>query len=294
MTIASMTGFARIAGGVGAYSWAWELKSVNAKGFDARLRLPPPFEAVEADARRRLVDRLARGTLYATLSVQREALNPDIRINHELLGKLVAAVADVDLSRNLEPARLDGLLSMRGVVEIIDAAETEAAIAAARAGALEDLDKAIQALLAMRRSEGAALSFVLDARLDRIDALTQAAEANPARQADAVRARLEQTIATLCESSNLDPNRLHQEAMILAAKADIREELDRLATHLCAARDLLAAGGVVGRRLDFLSQELAREANTLCAKSNDASLTTIGLELRVEIEQFREQIQNIE
>lgn len=289
-----MTGFARIAGGLGAYSWAWELKSVNAKGFDARLRLPSPFEAIEAEARRKLTDRLTRGTLYATLSAQREALNPEIRINHELLGKLVAAVAGVEVSRNLQPARLDGLLSMRGVVEITDAAETEAAIAAARAGALADLDEALEALLVMRRNEGEALAVVLNARLDRIDALTQAADANPARQPDAVRARLEQTIATLCESRNLDPNRLHQEAMILAAKADIREELDRLATHLSAARDLLAAGGAVGRRLDFLSQELAREANTLCAKSNDASLTTIGLELRVEIEQFREQIQNIE
>jgi uncharacterized protein (TIGR00255 family) len=294
MTIASMTGFARIAGGAGAFSWAWELKTVNAKGFDARLRLPTGFDAIEPEARRRLAERLARGTLFATLSAQRDGLSPDIRINQDVLGKLVAAAAAIELSGNLAPARLDGLLALRGVVEITDAVATEASLAEAHAGALHDLDRAIEALLAMRRSEGAALARVLSQRLERIEALTKAAQASPGRQPEAVKARLARAIAALCENANFDPNRLHQEAMILAAKADIREELDRLASHVGAARDLFAGGGAVGRRLDFLSQELAREANTLCAKSNDASLTSIGLELRVEIEQFREQIQNIE
>jgi uncharacterized protein (TIGR00255 family) len=294
MTIASMTGFARTVGGTGAYSWAWELKSVNAKGFDARLRLPPGFDSIEPEARRRLTEKLARGTVNATLSAQREVLSPDIRINHDLLCKLAAAVSGVALSANLAPARLDGLLAIRGVVEVVDAAETEGAMAEARTGALKDFESAIDALLAMRLSEGAALASVLGDRLDRIEALTQAAEVNPGRQPDAVKARLEQTLATLSENKNFDVNRLHQEAVILAAKADVREELDRLTAHAKAARDLLASRGAVGRRLDFLSQELAREANTLCAKSNDASLTAIGLEMRVEIEQFREQIQNVE
>ncbi len=289
-----MTGFARIAGGAGAYSWAWELKSVNAKGLDARLRLPAGFDAIEPAARRRLTERLARGTVYATLSTQREGLSPDIRINQDLLGKLVAAAATIELSGNLAPAHLDGLLSIRGVVEVIDAAETEESLADAQAGALRDLDRAIEALLEMRRSEGVTLALALSERLERIDALTKAAQSSPGRRPEAIRARLAQTIAALCENTNFDPNRLHQEAMILATKADITEELDRLASHVGAARDLFASGGAVGRRLDFLSQELAREASTLCAKSNDASLTSIGLQMRVEIEQFSEQIQNIE
>ena len=183
---------------------------------------------------------------------------------------------------------------MRGVVEISDAAENEAEILKARADALGLLDTAIESLLAMRQSEGAVLATVLSARLEKIAALTQAADAIPARKPEAIRARLAQSLAMLAGNSNFDQNRLHQEALMLAAKADIREELDRLAAHATAARDLLAKGGAVGRRLDFLAQELSREANTLCAKSNDASLTALGLELRVEIEQFREQVQNIE
>jgi uncharacterized protein (TIGR00255 family) len=294
MTIASMTGFARVAGAAGVYSWAWELKSVNAKGLDPRLRLPPAFDAIEPDARRRLTDKLARGAVYATLSAQRAAVSPEIRINQDLLSKLAAAVRAVELSDRLAPATLDGLLSVRGVVEVVDATEDEAELAEVRAGALRDFEAALEALLRMRRSEGAALTLVLQTRLDNIAALTDAADACPARKPEAIRARLAQSLAILSENTHFDQGRLYQEALMLAAKADVREELDRLAAHVKAARELLANGGAVGRRLDFLAQELGREANTLCAKSNDASLTALGLELRAEIEQFREQIQNIE
>ncbi len=294
MTIASMTGFARTVGGDGAYGWAWELKSVNAKGFDARLRLPPGFDSIEPEARRRLTHRLARGTVHATMTAQRAAASPAVRINHDLLAKLAAAVGAVELSANLAPARLDGLLAIQGVVETIDATETETAMEAARAVALDGLDQALDALIGMRRAEGAALACVLGERLARIAELTQAARQNPGRQPEAIRKRLEQAVTTLCDKTDFDTNRLHQEAMILAARSDIKEELDRLVTHSAAAQDLLARGGPVGRKLDFLSQELAREANTLCAKSNDHALTAIGLELKVEIEQLREQIQNIE
>jgi uncharacterized protein (TIGR00255 family) len=294
MVIASMTGFSRVAGASGVYRWAWELKSVNAKGLDVRLKTPPHFDAVEMEARGRIARKLSRGTVYATLAAQRDAAVPDARVNLPLLRQLVAAVAAVELSGAIAPASLDGLLADRGVVEIGDAPEVETEISAARAAVLEGLDAALEELLAMRWSEGGALGAVLIARLDKIAALTQAAETCPARKPEAIKARLAQSIAVLAGSANFDQNRLHQEALLLAAKADIREELDRLAAHAAAVRDLLAAGGPIGRRLDFLAQELAREANTLCAKSNDASLTAIGLELRVEIEQFREQIQNIE
>ena len=190
---------------------------------------------------------------------------------------------------------MDGVLAVRGVVEIVEAADDEASFAAVCAGALDSLDSAIAALVASRRAEGAALTAILSERLEAIATLTQAADDNPARKPDAVRARLAASLAALTQSARgFDENRLYQEAILIAAKADIREELDRLKTHVAAARALIGEGGPVGRRLDFLAQELGREANTLCAKANDVSLTAQGLELRVQIEQLREQVQNIE
>jgi uncharacterized protein (TIGR00255 family) len=294
MTLASMTGFARAAGSAGPWRLAWELKAVNAKGLDARLRLSPPFDAIEPDARAKLAQKLHRGTIHAAFTAQRETTTPEIRVNQDLLRKLIAAVAEIPLPAMISPATLDGLLGVRGVVDIFDAADDEAEILTARAGALELFDTALDSLVTMRQSEGAVLATVLSVRLEKIAALTQAADHSPARKPEAIRERLAQSLATLAGNSNFDQNRLHQEALMLAAKADIREELDRLAAHTAAARDLLAKGGPAGRRLDFLAQELSREANTLCAKSNDAGLTALGLELRVEIEQFREQVQNIE
>ncbi|HUI20377.1 MAG TPA: YicC/YloC family endoribonuclease [Methylocella sp.] len=294
MTLASMTGFARAAGSAGPWHVAWELKAVNAKGLDARLRLPPPFDAIEPDARTRIAQRLHRGTIQAALTVQRETTTPEVRVNQDLLRKLITAVAGIPLPEMISPATLDGLLSVRGVVEISDVAENEAVILKARASTLELLEHALDQLVAMRRSEGAMLATVLSGRLAKIAALTDAADHSPARKPETIRARLAQSLAMLAGNPNFDENRLHQEALMLAAKADIREELDRLSAHCTAARDLLEKGGAVGRRLDFLAQEFSREANTLCAKSNDASLTALGLELRVEIEQFREQVQNIE
>jgi len=294
MTLASMTGFARAAGSAGPWRLTWGLKAVNAKGLDARLRLSPPFDAIEPDARAKLVQKLTRGTIQAGFTAQREITTPEVRVNQDLLRKLMMAIAAIPLPEMISPATLDGLLSVRGVVEISDAAENEAEILAARASALELLDTALESLVTMRRSEGAVLATVLSARLETIAVLTQAADLSPARKPEAIQARLAQSLAMLAGNSNFDQNRLHQEALMLAAKADIREELDRLGAHTTAARDLLAKGGAVGRRVDFLAQELSREANTLCAKSNDASLTALGLELRVEIEQFREQVQNIE
>lgn len=294
MSLASMTGFARTAGASPPYRWAWEIKSVNSKGLDLRLRLPSGFDAIESECRARLAKKLTRGAVYATLSMQRDAAAADIRVNEQALATILAALGRLDVPPTVRPASLDGLLAVRGVVETVEAVEDEAALVAAQQAALAGLDAALDQIVAMRNAEGAALAAVLAARLDRVAALTQGAEDCPARRPDAIRARLEQSIAALAGNAALDPNRLHQEALMLASKADVREELDRLVTHVAAARDLIAKPGAVGRRLDFLAQELAREANTLCSKSNDASLTAIGMELRVEIEQFREQVQNIE
>ena len=219
---------------------------------------------------------------------------PDVRINQPLLQLLAAALTELPTSDKLRPASLDGLLAVRGVVEVRDADEGEEEVAALRAATLAGLDEALASLVATRRKEGEALAQILHVRLDRLTTLRDAAEGNPGRTPEAIRARLAALVATLAPQVNLDESRLYQEALIMASKADVREELDRLATHIKAVRDLMQGGGAIGRRLDFFAQELGREANTLCAKSNDAGLTATGLELRVEIDQFREQVQNIE
>jgi uncharacterized protein (TIGR00255 family) len=295
MAVNSMTGFARAAGSSPGWRWAFEIKTVNAKGLDLRLRMPPPFDRVEAEARTRLAKALARGTCFATLTVQREGAAITVRVDQTALETIAAAARTAAEKAGLQPPTMDGLLALRGVVDTVETAEEDTEIAAACSGALRSIDTATVALGLMRRTEGEALAAVLRDRLDTVETLTLAADANPARRPEAVRARLAESVAALMDSSRgFDENRLHQEAILIAGKADIREELDRLKAHVAAARALLAEGGPVGRRLDFLAQEFGREANTLCAKANDASLTQQGLELRVQIEQLREQVQNIE
>ena len=295
MAVSSMTGFARAAGAHGGWRWSIELKSVNAKGLDLRLRVPAAFERIETEARSRLARAFSRGSVFATLSAEREGTATEPRVNAAALAAIARLARQAAEAAGLAPPTMDGLIGLRGVVEVEEAVDDEAAMAAAGAALLSSLDEAIAALAAARRAEGNALAEVLRGRLDAIAALTQAADDNPARRPAAIRARLAQSVAALMDSGRgFDENRLHQEAILLAAKADIREELDRLKTHVGAARDLLDEGGPIGRRLDFLAQEFAREANTLCAKANDVSLTQQGLELRAQIEQLREQVQNVE
>ena len=295
MAVSSMTGFARAAGSGGTWRWTFELKTVNAKGLDIRLRMPAPFDRAEGEARTRLAKALARGTCFATLSAQREGATAAARIDLAALESIAVAARAAAIKAGLAPPTMDGLLALRGVLEAADTEDDEAAVNAACAGALLSLDEAIAALTLARRWEGQALAAVLMDRLWAIAATVEAADSNPARRPEAVRERLAQSVEALMASARgLDENRLHQEAILIAAKADIREELDRLKTHVAAARALIEAGGAIGRRLDFLAQELAREASTLCAKANDVSLTAQGLELRAQIEQFREQVQNVE
>ncbi|GLK76897.1 hypothetical protein GCM10008171_21510 [Methylopila jiangsuensis] len=296
MAIASMTGFARVAGGVGDVRWTWEIRSVNAKGLDLRLRTPPGFDALEPQARALAAARLHRGTLHASLALERAARPTEVRVNEAALAAVLAAAAAIRArAPEIAPPSVDGLLAQRGVVEVVETQETPEQRAALDAAALADFGRALDALSAMRAAEGAALAAVLGERLATIAALAAQADACPARRPEAIRARLaEQVAALLGASPQLDPDRLHQEAALLAARADVREELDRLAAHVEAARALIAEGGPVGRRLDFLAQEFGRESNTLSAKSNDRSLTAIGLELKAVVEQFREQVQNVE
>lgn len=295
MPLASMTGFARIQGSSGPYGWAWELKSVNAKGLDLRLRLPQGWDAVEIPSRAALAKHIARGTVFATLTVDRGGAAPVARVNEEVLASLIATVRDVAKRLGAPPPGLDGILGLKGVIEIVESGENADERKAAEAAVVSGFEQALADLVGARRSEGDALGRILGERIDQIAVLTAAADISPARTPEAIRARLtEQVKALMATGEKLDPERLHQEAVMLAAKVDIREELDRLSTHVDAVRKLLAGGGPVGRKLDFLAQELNRESNTLCSKANDVSLTAIGLDLKAAVDQFREQVQNLE
>lgn len=293
--VASMTGFARAQGSLGPWRFAWEIKSVNSKGLDLRLRTPAGFDAVEIKARAEISRRVARGACFANLTAKREDDAAAARINRAALDRLLAALDDIPLHASLRPASLDGLLNVRGIVEVVEPEDDEAQRAALDSAVLASLDEALAALAASRRAEGVVLSGVLSTRLGRIAELTAQADALPARQPEAIRAKLAQQVAALMETgTNFDQQRLHQEAVLIAVKADIREELDRLKAHVKSGRELLSGGGPIGRRLDFLAQELSRETNTLCAKANDPALTAIGLDLKIEVEQWREQVQNVE
>jgi uncharacterized protein (TIGR00255 family) len=295
MALSSMTGFARADGVSGSYVWHWEVKSVNAKGLELRLRVPPGWDAIEPPLRARASEALARGTIHANLTVQRAGVAPVVRVNEPVLAAMLATVEDVARRIKAAPPAIDGILALKGVIEVVDEDEREEDRRAGEAAVTAGFEAALASLSEMRRREGEALGRVLRNRLDEIAALTARAEAAPGRKPEAIKARLSEQVAALLETSaRFDPDRLHQEAILIASKADIREELDRLVAHIAQARRLLDAGGPAGRKLDFLSQELNRESNTLCAKSNDVELTNIGLELKTVVEQFREQVQNLE
>jgi uncharacterized protein (TIGR00255 family) len=295
MALSSMTGFARGHGVSGAYGWAWELKSVNAKGLDLRLRLPPGWDAIEPPVRALGAQVLARGTVYGTLTVERPGVAPVVRVNEPVLAAVLATVKSLSGRVKAAPPRIDGILSLKGVIEILDEDEREEERRAAEAAVVAGFRDTLAELAAMRRREGEALRQVLTERIAEISALAARAEVASGRRPEAIKARLAEQVAMLLEASNrFDPDRLHQEAILIASKLDIREELDRLAAHVAQVGRLIVDGGAVGRRLDFLAQELNREANTLCAKSNDVELTNVGLELKSVVEQFREQVQNLE
>lgn len=293
MAIESMTGFARTAGTAGIHAWAWEIRSVNGRGLDVRVRVPPGFESLAEAARKRLTGAFARGTLHVNLSVSSDAGPPRPRINEVALASLLEAVARLPASAAISPPSYDGLLGIRGVVEFTE--EGEDALTTVEAPALAGLEAVVLALKEARASEGRALETVVTGHLESIARLSGEAERHPARSADAIRERIAAQVGALLEASQgLDPQRLHQEAALIAVKADIREEIDRLHAHVAALRVLLEQGGPIGRKLDFLSQEFGREASTLCAKAGDAGLSRIGLELRTVVDQMREQVQNVE
>lgn len=297
MALASMTGFARALGEAAGVRWTWELRSVNGKSLDIRIRIPAGLEGLEPRIRERCSKILKRGNVSVGLSMQRDPSENQLQINEAALESVLAAI---DLLRdrvpNVSPPTMDGILAQKGVFELKESEDDEETRDALHSALLTTLDAALIDLVDMRHTEGAAIARIVGDQIDRIDTLRQAAETLPARSPEAIRNKLKVMVAELMDAANgqFDQQRLHQEAVILATKVDIREELDRLNAHVGAVRELLAAGGAIGRRLDFLAQEFNREANTLCSKSNDVELTAIGLDLKAVIDQMREQIQNLE
>ncbi len=295
MGLQSMTGFARSEGSFGRYRIAWEIRSVNGKGLDLRLRLPSGVERLETDVRKVVSDRFSRGNLQLSLTLTASDAKLEAKVNRQALDAILALRDELSDVIDPSPLKFDTLIAMRGIVDIREAEEDEAETLALDEAIVASLKEALDRLQRMRESEGAALASVLTDQVGQIADLITVVESDPSRSPEEIARRLTQQVASLLQdTSALDSSRLYGEAALLATKADLREEIDRLKTHVSAVRELLEKGGPVGRRLDFLAQEFNRESNTICSKSNSSSVTTAGLGLKVVIDQFREQVQNLE
>ena len=293
MTVSSMTGFARVEGALDDRRWIWEARSVNGRGLELRFRTPPGFDALEPELRRIAGEEIARGSVNATLSLERQAAAGAFRINPAALEEALRLVETIGARIDCERPRAEGILALRGVLETEEGEideERRAQLHAALAGGFRS---AMKALSAARKAEGTKLAAVISGEIDDVARLVASARAHAEAGPAAIRGRIETQLKELLAGA-IAEERLAQEAALLALKADIREELDRLDAHVEAARALLAAGEPVGRKLDFLTQEFNREANTLCSKAQDMGLKRIGLDLKSVIDQMREQVQNIE
>jgi uncharacterized protein (TIGR00255 family) len=293
MSLSGMTGFGRAEGALGAWSWAVEARSVNGRNLEVRFRGPPGFEGLERAAREGAQSRFQRGQLTVGLQAKRNEGAGAVRLNLEQLERYLVAGAPYVASGQATPPSLDGLLALRGVIEAADTIEDPDALAALETAMAVSIAAALDGLAAGRAEEGRALEGVLDALVSRIGELTGKASALAAGQPVLIKARFEKRLTELASEAATE-ERILQEAAAMAIKADVQEELDRLRGHLDAARALLDTEGGVGRKLDFLTQEFMREANTLCSKSASGALTSVGLDLKATIEQFREQVQNVE
>jgi uncharacterized protein (TIGR00255 family) len=295
MTIKSMTGFARADGSTGPVAWHWELRSVNGRGLDLRLRLPPGFEGLEPRVREMAGKRISRGSLAVNLNVKRGDGATQIQLNEAALGQVLDALERLRKTTGAAPPQAEALLGIKGVLEVVEREESEEELQARIEAMLIGLGEALDGMVRARETEGGRLRTIILDQLAAIERLVSAIATAPARTPEAIRRRLTEQLARLLETgTSLDENRLYQEAAMLATRADVEEELQRLGAHVAAARELLDSGEPAGRRLDFLAQEYNREANTLCSKASDPEMTRAGLELKAVIDQMREQVQNIE
>lgn len=291
----SMTGFGRAEGQAHGVGWAWELRAVNGKSLDVRLRLPPGFERMEQAVRKLAAQKLSRGNVQATLNLGHQSGSAAVVLNEDMLSGVLEAIEKIEAQSQRAPSSAADILSIRGVLESSDSSRDEEEQKALEEDLLTSLASALNGLNENRSREGAELSKIMLGLIDSIAHLAEAAEQDPARKPESIAARLQEQLDRIQSTSgDFDSDRLHQEVALLATKADIREELDRLNAHILAARELIATGSPVGRKLEFLAQEFNRECNTLCSKSNAVSLTNTGLEMKVVIDQLREQCLNVE
>jgi uncharacterized protein (TIGR00255 family) len=289
-----MTGFARAEGSDGTIAWTWEARSVNGKGLDLRCRLPAGYDELDGRAREAASSRFRRGNVSLTLSLDRPSGAAPLRVNRDALDAVLSVARELAAAESLALPTVDGLLRLPGVLET-DVEEDDETRQARLEAIAATLAATLDMLAETRAREGAQLQAILEGLLDDIATGVEKAQAHEAAQPAAIRDRLREQIAELLGGDTAMPEeRLAQEIAMMTVKADIREELDRLRTHLEAFRDLLAKGEAPGRQLGFLCQELLREANTLCSKSSNAELTAIGLDMKVAIDRLREQVLNVE
>lgn len=295
MTVNSMTGFARSQGTLEDLTWHWELRSVNGRGLDIRLRFPPGYEALEQPARKTLSSAFARGNVSANLTARRTTNDVEIQLNEHVLHQVLAAVEKIRALTNAPAPTAEGLINTKGVLDILDKTESTDRQDVKQNELLSGLDHAITELKAMRGSEGQQLHKIIQKQLDEIDQNAKAIKQAASNQPEKVAKRFKQQIdALLGGDTSIQQDRLHQEIAVLLTKADVSEELDRIDAHIIAARELLQQASPIGRKLDFLTQEFNREANTICSKSNDITITQSGLAMKAAIDQMREQVQNVE
>lgn len=291
-----MTGFARQDGSGEGLAWAWEARSVNGRGLDIRLRLPPGFDAIDAAVRETVTKRISRGNVTINLTTERQNGTGSVRLNEGVLQDILKASDRVaEMSGGARPDTA-ALLTMKGVLEIGDNGLDDPEQRAVRERLLiKSFEETADKLVASRRSEGARLGQIISAQLVEIERMTGEVRASPSRTPETIRLRMQDLVSRLLEASGtFDKDRLHQEAVLAATRADVEEELARLTAHVAAAREILDEKSAVGRKLDFLAQEFNREANTLCSKANAVDVTRIGLGLKSVIDQLREQVQNVE
>lgn len=295
MSLKSMTGFASGSAAHSGYSWSFEVKSVNAKGLDIRSRVPSFLDGLDIEIKKLVSKLLQRGTIFVNLNIERDGADNDFTINSKLLDSLIETASAYSARPGIAPASIDGLMNIKGVIDFsskgIDEDEKKQLITSL----IKHLQIVVNDLIEARLSEGLRMQEILSSNMDEMLALVASAEQCAAVRIEAVRDRFQANVERLLQDdASVSKDRLEQEIAMLAVKADITEEIDRLRSHITEAREIMASPDAVGRRLDFLSQEFNREANTLCSKSNDKDLTRIGLAMKILIDQFREQIQNIE
>ncbi len=295
MSLSSMTGFGRSSGEWKDYHWAWEIRSVNSRNLDIRARIPSSMDGLEQEVRKRVTGAVSRGSIQINFHFKKHGSASEIVVNQDALDQVLALITKLKDKVEATPASLDGILNVRGVIEVSEPEESDEEKSARLAAMLSSFDVAVVSLVEARHEEGVAMKRVVEGQVTEITQLTERAEDLAATQPQALQKRLQGQIEDLLQDKTaLSDDRLAQEVAILVSKADVREELDRLKAHCEAAMELLAKDGPVGRKLDFLTQEFNRESNTLCSKSTDVELTRIGLDLKTVVDQMREQVQNIE